>query len=300
MLVRLQRKITQGSSMALTVQAAFNTFFDEINLSGDHRTIANSRRDHLIELLGNKFDVVEAFPSGSISKYTALHGQADLDIMLVLHFGKHIEGKTPTEVLQAVRDSIAYKTKVRKNGQAVTLHYTSWPSVDIVPVNYVYKDNNIVTHYRIPDANTDTWINSNPKTHTTAIQNKASECGDIFRKVIKFAKHWNKGHSDYLQSYHIEVLALRIFDSYIGEITWDTFKFFNEAVPLLQYPMWDEWGQVDSYLSAYNRQEVIRRLEKARDLARTAWFHTYSPNFNHASAIAMWRQIFGEKFPVYG
>ena len=107
--------------MAQTVQAAFNQFFDEINLSGDHRTIANARRDHLIELLGNKFHVIEAFPSRSIPKYTALHEQADLDIMLVLHYGKHVEGKTPGQVLKAVRDSISYKTTVRRNGQAVTL-----------------------------------------------------------------------------------------------------------------------------------------------------------------------------------
>ena len=280
--------------------AAFNQFFEEINLSGDHRAIANSRRDHLIELLGNKFHVIEAFPSGSIPKYTALHGKADLDIILVLHFSKHISGKTPAQVLQAVRDSIAYKTNVRKNGQAVTLHYVSWPSVDIVPVYYVHNGNDVPTHYCVPDSHKGIWINSNPKVHAAAIQDKSSECGENFRKVIKIIKYWNKGHSDYLQSYHIEVLALRIFDCSMGNITWDTFWFFNEAIPMLQMPLWNSWGQVDSYLSANDRQEVLSRFEKARDLARNAWYHTYNGNSDHATAIGIWQKIFGYKFPAYG
>lgn len=41
--------------MPYTEQAAFNQFFNEINLSWIHRTIASSRRNHLIELLGRKF-----------------------------------------------------------------------------------------------------------------------------------------------------------------------------------------------------------------------------------------------------
>jgi hypothetical protein len=286
--------------MAYTVQAAFNQFHDEINLSGDYREIANKRRDHLIELLGGKFKVVDTFSSGSIPKFTALREHADLDIMLVLHFGKHIHGKSPTQVLQAVRDSISYKTTVRKNGQAVTLHYATWPSVDIVPVCYVHTGDNIPTHYCVPDANMGIWIDSNPKTHAKAIQVKASECGENFRRIIKFAKHWSKGHSNYLQSYHIEVLALRIFDGPMNDITWDAFRFFDQAIPLLRNSIWNEWSHVDNYLSANDRLEVIKRLETARGVALAAWSHTYDGKFYHATAIGMWREIFGNKFPNYG
>ena len=286
--------------MAQTVQAAFIQFLDEINLSGDHRTLANDRRDHLIELLGNKFHVIESFPSGSIPKYTALHEQADLDIILVLHYGKHVEGKTPAQVLKAVRDSISYKTTVRRNGQAVTLFYGSWPCVDIVPVCYVHYGNDIPVYYHVPDMNTGTWLDSTPKTHAKAIQDKASECGENFRKVIKFLKHWNKTHGDFLQSYHIEVMALRIFEGRMSDLAWDTLRFFDGAVPLLQSALWHEWGYVDSYLADADRSNVIKLFEEARDLARNAWYHTFNGNHYHTTAIGMWRQIFGNKFPAYG
>lgn len=286
--------------MAFTVQAAFNQFYNEINLSGDHRTIADSRRDHLIELLGNKFDVVDAFSSGSIPKYTALHGHADLDIMLVLHYGKHMMDKKPSEALQAIRDAIGYKTTVRKNGQAVTLHYTTFPKVDIVPVYYVHYGDSNPQYYCVPDANTETWIDSNPKAHSTAIQRKATECGENFRKIIKMAKHWNKSHSDYLQSYHIEVLVQKVFEGNLVDLPWNMFMFFENSIPLLKTSLWHDWGYVDNYLSIADRQEVLTRFTTACDLARTAWYHTYSDKNDHLTAITYWRRIFGDKFPIYG
>jgi hypothetical protein len=65
--------------MAYTVEAAFNTLHENINLSGDHRDTANKRRDRIVELLKNQFTILEAFSAGSIPKYTALRGHADAD-----------------------------------------------------------------------------------------------------------------------------------------------------------------------------------------------------------------------------
>src|SRR5579872_4182016 len=117
--------------MPYTVPASFAKFIENITLTGDHHEIAKSRTDRIVSLLGNHFTIIDSLPSGSIPHRTALKGYADLDIMVVLHWSQHIKGKTPEEVLQAVRDALGnYRTDVRKNGQAVTLHYRSWPTVD--------------------------------------------------------------------------------------------------------------------------------------------------------------------------
>jgi len=127
--------------LANTVQAAFDQFYENINLSGDHRETANSRRDRIVSLLEKHFKIIEAFPSGSIPRFTAVRGYADVDVIVALHYSKHIKDRMPSEVLQAVRDSLAeYETTVRKNGQAVTLYYKSWPNVDIVPASRVVDD----------------------------------------------------------------------------------------------------------------------------------------------------------------
>ena len=104
--------------MPYTVQTAFAQFFDNINLTADHHEIAKSRRERLVSLLSKDFEVLDAIAIGSIPKYTAIQGEADLDVMVVLHYGKHIQGKNPSQVLSSVRKALAeYRTELRRNGQ---------------------------------------------------------------------------------------------------------------------------------------------------------------------------------------
>jgi hypothetical protein len=287
--------------MAYSVEASFDAFYENINLGGDHRETANKRRDDILAKLGKTFSIIEGFSSGSIPKYTALKNHADLDVIVALHYNKHIVGKTPTQVLQAVRDSLAeWRTGARKNGQAVTLHYKTWPSVDIVPVSRVVNDDGSVSHYNVPDSNTDTWIASRPKSHAADIEKLSSMCGYNFRRIIKMIKHWNKIHGDYLQSYHIEVIALRVFDANLNDTPWNVFQFFDKARPLLASSLWHELGWVDNYLSSSDREQVLKRFDTAIDKSRMGWYMTHAENNNHKVAIEIWKQMFGDKFPTYG
>lgn len=287
--------------MAYTVAVSFDQFYDQINLGGDHRSTANGRRDDIVAKLGKSFEIVEAFSTGSIPKFTALRQHADLDVIVALHYDRHIKGKTPTEVLQSVRNALSqWRTGVRRNGQAVTLSYTTWPSVDVVPVSRSVDSNGMVTHYNVPDSNTDKWIESKPKELAAAIESKASNCGSNFRRIIKMIKHWNRIHSDYLQSYHIEVLSIKILNGDLSDTPWQVFQFFSNARPLLESYLWYETGFADDYLSWSDRQEVLKRFDTAISKSRDAWHKTYGSNTDHKGAIEIWRQIFGSEFPAYG
>lgn len=287
--------------MAYTVDASFNSFYDQINLSGDHREIANKRRDRIVELLKKDFEILDAFGTGSIPKFTALKGHADLDVMVVLHYGKHIKDKLPGTVLQNVRDSLSeYRTGVRSNGQAVTLGYDSWPNVDIVPVSRVVDDKGNVTQYEVPNSNTQNWMPSRPKKHANTIEARWTDCGQNFRRIIKMIKHWNRIHGEYLTSYHIEVLALNIFWSNLDDLPWNIHTFFDKARGLVGSSLWYEVNYADAYLTQANRQEAIKRLETATSKSLTAWHSTYGTNYDSETAIKTWKQIFGDKFPAYG
>lgn len=286
--------------MPYTVPVAFDQFYDNINLSGDHREIANSRRDRIVSLLKKNFEVIEAFASGSIPRFTAVRNYADLDVIVVLHYGKHIKDKSPSQILKTVRDSLAdYRTGVRRNGQAVTLYYETWPDVDIVPASRVVNNDQLL-HYEIPDMNREVWLQSKPRLHSESLENHSSVCGPSFRKIIKMIKWWNHKHSEYLQSYHIEVMALRIFSSMLNDLSWDVFSYFNAATDLIQSNLWHEGSQVDAYLSWSDRHEASKRLENAKNLSREAWYATYGSNDDHESAITKWRSVFGDSFPAYG
>ena len=287
--------------MPYTVPVSFDRFIENINLSGDHKETANSRKDRIVSLLGNTFDIVDAFATGSIPKGTTLKTQADLDVMVVLHWTKHINGKTCQEVLQDVRDALGkYRTNVRKNGQAVTLYYDSWPNVDIVPVSVTYNSDNSVNHYNVPDMNTDMWLPSRPRKHANALNSKAAACGSQFKPLIRAIKQWNKEHSDLIESYHIEVLAVTILSAPLSGYSWDVFNFFSEAVKLVESPLAYEDGSADDYLDHGTRREVLKRLRTAKDKAMKAWYLTFKDKNEHAEAIEIWRHVFGDKFPAYG
>jgi hypothetical protein len=287
--------------MPYTVEASFTSFFDKINLSGDHREIANTRRDDIVGKLGKTFTILESFSTGSIPKYTALKEHADLDVIVVLHYTQHIKHKTPTQVLQDVRNALAeWRTGARRNGQAVTLKYKTWPNVDIVPVSRTTDESGNVLHYNVPNEHNDTWIMSKPKKHAKSIEEQSSSCGYNFRRIVKMMKHWNRIHGDYLQSYHIEALALKVFDGNLDDTSWNVFQFFDKAKPLLEERLWIETGYADDYLDWTDRQQILKRFDTAIGKSRSAWHKTYNPNNDHKGAIEIWKQIFGSYFPSYG
>jgi hypothetical protein len=288
--------------MPYTIPVSFDRFVDNISLSGDHHNTATARKDRIVSLLKGDFEILEAFATGSIPRLTALKAHADLDVIVVLHYGKHIEGRLPSQVLQDVRDALGeYRTGVRKNGQAVTLHYDSWPDVDIVPVSRSVNSDGSVSHYNVPDMNTESWIVSRPRKHANNIVSKAKACGIRFRHIIRMAKHWNRTHSDLMTSYHIEALALQIFsDDELTDYAWEVFQFFDRAITLVTSSLWYEGAYADAYLDYDTRQEVLKRLTTARDRARSAWHKTYGTNNDVEGAVTIWRQIFGDKFPAYG
>ena len=96
------------------------------------------------------------------------------------------------------------------------------------------------------------------------------------------------------------MLALQIFTSTISDYSWSVSEFFDRAATLVASSLYYEDDYVDSYLDSVNRSEAVKRLKTARDKAFNAWYLTYGENNYHQQAITTWRQIFGEKFPVYG
>lgn len=287
--------------MPYTVAVSFDRFRQSIEPPSYQRETATKRKNHLVSLLEQDFTILDAFAMGSLPKYTAVKGYADLDVMVVLHYGKHIKNRKPSEVLQAVRDCLGdYRTNVRKNGQAVTLYYKTWPNVDIVPVSRVTNSDGSVSHYCVPNMHDESWIKSQPRKHEAELSGRNSDFGVQFKRIIKMIKWWNRQHSSYLSSYHIEVLALNILTGTFSSYSWNTFRFFDKSTELVQTPLWHHLGYADSYLDSTKRQEALKRLQSARDKSRDAWSRTYGDSSDHKRAIEIWRQIFGDEFPAYG
>lgn len=283
--------------MPYTLPISFDTFIDNISVTGNQTDTASNRVKSIVDLLNKDFDILEAFAMGSLVSGTALKGYSDVDVMLVLHFGKHIEGKSPTELLQNVRNKLsAYNTRIaKKNGQAVTLYFKTWPSVDIVPVSRI-TDNGVFYCYNIPNINDDTWIEARPKVHI----NNMSLTNSSKRSLVKMIKEWNRKHSSYLSSFHIEVMALS-YESFHEDFAWHVYKFFEHMQEKIKYKIPSPsglGGYVDDYLGYSDRQEAKSRIDTAVEKSWKAWSDSY--NSKNSESIEEFKRIFGERFPSYG
>lgn len=285
--------------MAWTVDYAFADFHTRINLAGDHRTTANIRKDWIVGRLRTSFTILEAFAFGSIPKYTALADHADLDVLVALHYGNHIEGRKPSTVLANVKAALGSSAgSIRRNGQAVTVRFQSWPSVDVVPASRVVDHNGSVIGYSIPDMTRETWLSSKPRAHSKRLTDAATARGPKFRQIIKMVKDWSRRQPVQLESFHIEAMALRAQLDW-SDYSWAVFKLF-EAMSGHLFFMWYDDTDVSAYLDYARRKRAEEQLAVAAAHARSAWYLTYGANDDHRAAIGYWRQIFGQRFPTYG
>jgi hypothetical protein len=282
--------------MPYAMETHFDQFLEKVTVSGDLKKDANARRDRISELLGSKFEILDIFPTGSLMRGTGLKGSSDVDVMLVLHYGKHIKEKTPVQVLEMVREALSeYNAQiVKKNGQAVTLYFKSWPNVDIVPTKRVTSGISYIL--QIPDSNTGRWITTDPKAHDGAMSRIPNRC----RQLVRMVKCWNQAHSDYFQSFHIEQVALQTTSTHDGPVweqsawPWAIHMFFEKAIELT--------GPSTTISAAYELEEwkqIRARLDRAKQLSLDAWYAIHTKN-DVEKAVARYRILFGDKFPAYG
>lgn len=284
--------------MAYLVTTAFDEFFRAINLPGDHRSAANARRDWVLGRIGTKLDVLEAFPIGSIPRFTALSGHADVDVLVVLHYGKHVKDRKPSNVLLTVRNALASPgSSIRRNGQAVTLRFKSWPSVDVVPAVRISRGGTNIG-YEIPEMHEEEWIFTTPAKHSGRMVAAAATYGPDFRRLVKMVKHWNLRQGQPFESYHLEILALRTPPA-TTEFSWSLLKFFEAARASLDGYIWSDESMVDAYMGWERRAKARTALASAHGHALSAWSATYQGD-QHQTAIGLWRKVFGNTFPTYG
>lgn len=283
--------------MPYTVATSIDRFLTNISLRGSHEATAEARRKHLVELLERKLEILDTISTGSIVHDTGLIGAADLDIIAVLHYGKHIKDRTPKAVLQSVRDCLGDASAiVKKNGQAVTLYYKSWPNVDVVPASRIKNNDGSISHYDIPDMDRGVWIETRPRTHNNAMAAASARR----RALIRMVKTWNRAHSELMQSFHISVLVLTL-----PEITqswpYEIMYFFEKAVAAIDDPIYHPGGKTtraDSYLDTATRREIKERLRSAHSWAAGAF--SAIARQDEREAIRLYGLLFGGKFPAYG
>jgi Second Messenger Oligonucleotide or Dinucleotide Synthetase domain len=292
--------------MATSVQSSFQQFKSNLEITGLQSSTVSSRQTKVRDVLEEGLEVLDTFLTGSYSRSTMIAPlkDADIDIFVVLDpkYYHNYNGQNGGQgglldlVKRTLRKTYTRTPDISRNGQSVTIRFNDFV-VDVVPGFFRQGGG-----FLIPNSITKTWLATDPKKHVELVSasNKAHN-GDLL-PLCKMIKAWNRSHSSFFRSFHVEMLAMEIFDGvHISDFPSGVRFYFDKGRVLIRKQNPDPagyGGDVGSYITAETVQEAERQFQLSYDRAIKA--EQFAARENVSAAIEMWMKIFGDYFPAYG
>lgn len=296
--------------MATTVKEAFREFASNLNITDRQTTVVANCRQNVVAKLGAKLSLHSDQPSlliGSYDRDTLIRplSDADVDVMVVLHYGKHKNwdsGDGAKQALDRFRDILveAYPdTSCGIDRNCVTMKLSQF-RLDVVPAF-----RNDAGHYTVPDTYRKAWLKTNPIAFADRVTKINKAMGGDFVPLIKMVKAWNARFNPRLRGFHIECMMINRYSTYTESYTMHSMVkvFFADLPSYLKSPSHDPvtGDQVDLYMDngslGFKRADLVSRAEKAAAKAEEA----YNDSDKYPSvAIGEWRDLMGDFFPAYG
>lgn len=286
--------------MPTSLSEGFRTFSSNLEITDLQASVVATRQQNVRDALTSEFEVLDTFLTGSYRRNTMIAplAQADVDVFVVLD-PQYYHKNTPQSLLERVRTRlrITYpKTpRVSKNGQAVTITFTDF-NMDVVPGFHRQGGG-----YLIPNTTDGRWLSTDPKRHVEiwSAANQAHE-GDLV-PLVKMLKAWNRAHSAFFRSFHLEALALTILNNVtITDFPSGVRYVFEHARAAFTRALPDPagyGGNLGDYVDMITGAEIANRLESAYQRALAAETAIGSGRID--LAFERYRQIFGDTFPAY-
>lgn len=175
---------------------------------------------------------------------------------------------------------------------AVIPFYTAGPYADIAPVVPATGGG-----YFLP-AGDGTWIRTNPEADAKWLSDRRTLLGSNLTPMIKLAKAWNREHSSWFKSFHLEVMvggAFKTLGSNYRKALKVRFEYPNISCtgPASGLPL-------DDYMPVFSnrRTSAVSILTSSKDRAIKPIAAEEAGD--HEEAIRLWRIVLGSGFPTYG
>ncbi len=305
--IELAAVFRSNDRMPTTIPAAFAQLRANLEVTAPQASTISTRQTGVRETLAAGLTVTSDFLTGSYARSTMIAPlkEADIDIMFVLdnryfhHYNNQNGG--PAGLLDFAKRTLL-KTYTRtpdisRNGQAVTIRF------DDFVIDVVLGFHRQGGGYLIANSLRNSWLSTDPKKHVELVTQANKDHNGDFVPLVKMLKGWNKSHSSFFRSFHLEVLALQIFTGVtITDFPSGVRYFFDKARTLIKTKNVDPAGYGDDVGSYVDNQtqmaEAVSRIEraynsavKAEDLARRGRI---------SDAMIVWDGVFNNYFPTYG
>ncbi|MCW0014933.1 CBASS oligonucleotide cyclase [Rhizobium sp. BT-226] len=288
--------------MVISVQQGFAQLRSNLEITGLQAETVSVRQTRVRDVLQAGMRVHESFLTGSYARHTMIAplNEADVDVFFVLD-SSYFRQYTPAGLLDAVRRTLlkTYTStpSISRNGQAVTIRFTDFV-VDVV-VGFLRQGGG----YVIPNSVTSKWLSTDPQRHVGIVSDANKDHSGALVPTIKMLKAWNKGNGSFFRSFHLEVLALKVFERItISDFPSGIRFFFDRVRPLIRDGILDPAGygdNVGSYLGTQTKiDEASNRIQSALSIALAAEQHNTAGR--NRAAIEQWQRLFPDYFPAYG
>ncbi|RXK59205.1 nucleotidyltransferase [Lacibacter luteus] len=244
---------------------------------------------HLLDK-DNGLHILRTFTNGSYDRDTIIRPLNDVDVFAVLDYDKWKDeyGNLPnpqsvlTKFRNYLNDQNDYKDKVKQDRPCVTVQLSD-KDFDVLP-----SFAQLGGGYLIPNYDLESWTFSYPEQLTNNLDDIHKKRGYKVKPTIMSVKYWNRENNKLIPSYHIEEVAINIFQL-------NDFKNFEQSIRLWfnnaeTYLDSSKFKSNDEYTKAINK--VRRVKDKLNDALKK-----YEDN-KEDEAIQIWKDIFGKEFPT--
>lgn len=292
----------------ITIQEAFETFRQRLELSETERKDAMQRHTDVRACIRATFDIEHDFLTGSYARHTKTKPLKDVDIFFCLgEKDRHWRNKPPQEVLKAFEECLAAKYGadiVDPGRRCVTVEFEKRnPTADEegkVLSNDAVPAYKLGDCYEIPDRNLGKWIKTNPDIHKEKSTAKNKVMGEKWVPLVKMLKRWNRSADKPISpSFLIEVMALELVDPPFTNYPSEIRRFFAAALEGIT----KDWADpadlgppVSDQMTSQKRQEAITALRTAEVQAARAV--RLEQQGKTGEALALWREVMGKYFPT--
>lgn len=299
----------------MAIQDQFQRFLGDIEPSASTKSNASSAhtslRAHLEQHETFSQYHLSTFLSGSYKRNTAIRPitvgtivtRPDIDIIVVT---SHTLSDSPRVVLHLLYEALKDKygaSCLTLNRRSVHVE-TSLADMDVVPI---IAPNGMEGTLYIPDRDLKQWLQTNPPGHTTWTTEMNEKAGGRFKPLVKLTKWWrreNPTRSKKPKGFVLECIiaeCMNLQETRYAELVVGTFETIVSRyqayvsagiVPWIQDPGVPT-SSVTSKVSFEEFQGFYDKVKVYAELGRRALNEA-----DDEKAFALWRRIFGNRFPA--
>jgi len=275
-----------------TLLQSIDGYIDNISVTDRQeesiKTSLSNLEGHLKE--ADNLHVDSTFTNGSYERDTNIRPLDDIDLFAVLNKNKwsdeNGELPSPQSVLTRIKNSLndvsEYEGKVSQDRPCVTVRLSD-KDFDVLPTFPA-----IGGGYMMPSSNLQSWILTDPEKLTADLDEVNRKRAYQVKKAIKAVKNWNRDHDKYIPSFHIEEVAINIFNL-------NDFKNLEEGIRTW-YNQAETYLVKSSFKSDSDYETAVKKIGKAKEKLNDAHSKYIAGKEDEAKGI--WKEVFGKEFPA--